>query len=556
MIDLRACTLASALFLSLVVLSDSSYAESAPKSGAGATNGERRVTLTQTVEPSFHIEPIVHRFNARRGTTIPFRFEIKSTGKAMNVTAIPVKLRQEATGIILHDTKGLAPEEITFTSPAQFELAPGESKYIEGTLTVPLAKSNFLSFGVLVRDNGQASADAPQGDNPSQIKAGVRFVTQYVLRIDVETGVKDLSQMDHLVFEHGQVLNERGMPVAKTYLTNPTDFAFECAVRGTIRSSSTSRPKPFRMTLPSRVSLEGDERYLVRIMPKSRIVLSANVDSLLFPGKQTLLLEVTNGRRALVDQSFAVNVRPGDFPALETRLAYLDRELSVEPAQIEVGKISTSKRTCNLTFTNNSTNSKSVQIELKDLQGNALSGIRLSSSDVEVKPGRTKTVRASVQSSQASDQATYGVVQLKIQSGETATTRELPLAALFASPPSPSVRVGELESVEKAGHTSFRLLVTNEGEGYAPVHADLQIAKETGHALLLADGFGRWLKPGESRELAFMPRESLPAGSYQVSLNLQTSPEQEPVTQTLNIQLSPEATKSVATDSPKAAQAG
>jgi hypothetical protein len=530
--------------LALIAFAVPAQADSTAKDSAANRNAdgqERRVTLRQTVEPSFHIEPIVHRFEALRGAKIPFRFEIRSTGKAMNVTVMPVRLRQELTGIILHDLEGAAPEEIELSSQTEFKLAPGESQYIEGIVTVPLAKSNFLSFGVLVRDNGQASAEKPGESDPNVVKAGVRFVTQYVLRIDIETGVKDLSEMDHLVFEQGQVFSEQGMPVVKTMLFNPTDFAFECAVRGTIKSGNTSRPQPFRMTLPSRASLENDERFLIRIMPKSKIVLSAAVEELLFPGEQTLQLEVTNGRRAVVDQSFAVNVRPGDFPALETKLAYLDRELSVQPAQIEVGKIEGSSRSTNLRFTNSSVNPKTVKLQVRDLQGNELNTIQLSSNDFELKPGRTQTIRASVQSSDV-DVAQYGVIQLQIGEGPEQTSQELPLAVLLGQPASPNVGLGELESVEQNGYTSFRLKVTNNGTGYAPVHADLQVARESsGRALELADGFGRWLKPGETRELMFKPQEVLPEGDYQVSLRLQTTPDQAPVTQTLIIHLAPTA---------------
>ncbi len=513
---------ASVLILSIGLLwfSASANAESHSRVDPVGPDGERRVTLTQRVEPSFHIEPIVHRFEARRGAVIPFKFEIKSTGKAMNVTVLPVQLRQELTGIILHDLNGEAPTEMRFSSPTEFKLAEGETHYIQGELTVPLAKSNFLSYGVLVRDNGGDPASRNDSSDPARVSAGIRFVTQYVLRVDVETGVKDLSQMGHLVFEQGHVVNEKGMPVARTFLVNPTDFAFECSVRGTIESSSTSRPQPFHMVLPSRENLGGEQRHLVRIMPRSRVVLNAPVDSLLFPGEQSLTVEVTNGRRALVDQSFSINVGQGTFPALETQLAYLDNELSVQPAQIEVGSITGSKRTCNLRFTNNSIDTKSVRMELRDLTDNPLSGLVLSSDNFEVKPGRTKTVRASLQSSSEIDQAKFGTIQVWVNNGRgQQNTQSLPVALLFGEPPIPSIQVGELQSVEKNGHTSFRLAVTNSGEGYVPVHADLQVADGVGHALELADGFGRWLRPGETRELVFMPERTLVTGDYKISLN-------------------------------------
>lgn len=70
--------------------------------------------------------------------------------------------------------------------------------------------------------------------------------------------------------------------------------------------------------------------------------------------------------------------------------------------------------------------------------------------------------------------------------------------------------------------------------------AELEIADGSGRPRELADGFGRWLRPGERRELVFRPKDALPAGRYQVSLNLTTSEEAEPVQRTLIIQLDPD----------------
>jgi hypothetical protein len=531
--------------IGLIATSTNSFAESTTTVD-DLGGGEKRVTLSQTVEPSFQIEPIVHRFEARRGTTIPFQFEIKSTGKAMNVTVMPVKLRQEVTGIILHDDMGIAPDELKFTSPTEFELAPGEAIHLTGEVTVPLAQSNYLSYGVLVRDNGYVADRTPDPTDPSRITAGVRFVTQYVLRIDIETGVKDVSEMNKLVFEHGNVVREAGMPIAKTFLVNPTDYAFECNVRGTIESDTTSRPKPFRMTLPSRVNLVDDEKYLVRIMPRSRVQVLAPVDDMLFPGKQSLRLEVTNGRRGLVDQTFAVNVGQGDFPALEVQQAYLDAEMSVHPAQIEVGSIAGASRSANLQFTNNSVSAKSIVATLVDLDGKPIDDVKLSSDAFDVRPGRTKTIRLSVPSSTHSDAMKYGELVLRVESENgAASEKAIPIAMMYGTPPTPDVVVGELLSVEKNGFTSFALTVENSGVGFVPVHADLEIADGSGRVMELADGFGKWLRPGEQRELVFAPTVSLPKGRYQVVLNLRTTDDQAPVTKTLIIELDPKPAASL-----------
>tara|TARA_R110002049_G_scaffold285698_4_gene467084 strand:+ start:249287 stop:250966 length:1680 start_codon:yes stop_codon:yes gene_type:complete len=509
------------------------------KSPSGPAAAGKRVTLTRSVEPSFHIEPIVQRFEAKRGAVIPFQFLIKSTGKSMDVSVAAVSLRQQETGLVMHDGEGAPSDAVRFTSPIEFALAPGESHVIEGTVTVPLAKTNFLSYGVLVRDNGMVSGEEIDKSDPSKTSATVRFVTQYVLRIDIETGVKDLSELNHLVFEDGGIYRDKGLPIARTYLTNPTDYAFEFGVRGEIDSENGSKPKPFHFSMPSRSTLKTDEKYLVRLMPRSRIRLESPVDSLLFPGKQQMHVSVTNGRRSVVEKSFPLHVRGGDFPALETQLAYLSDHLSVQPAQIQVGQAAGSNRSCNLRFVNTSDQPQSVAMQVRDLSGEPLDGIRLSSDSFEVKPGRSKTIRATIRAQRGDHRVRFGQIHLSVEGESVADA--LPLAVINGERPEPRVELGDLQSLQQSGVTSFRLPVTNQGDGFVPVHADLQVADTQGRAYELADGYGRWLKPGETRELAFIPDTVLEAGDYQLTLTFKTTEDQPPVTRTLVITLDPNA---------------
>ena len=470
-----------------------------------------RVTLTRSVQPSFHIEPIVHRFAARRGAVIPFEFLIRSTGKEMDVSVLPVKLRQEESGIILHDDESEPAEEIKFVSETSFHLSAGESFVIKGEVTVPLAKSNFLSYGVLVRDNGQLSDETGASADDEKTSAAIRFVTQYVLRIDIETGEKDLSEMNQLVFDRGRVRTIAGMPVAESLLVNPTNFAFECQVRGEVESPTRSRAKPFRMGMSSRANLEDEEKYLVRIMPNSRVRVFSPIEDMLFPGNQVLKLSLSTGRRTLNEQDFAVNISGGDFPALETKLAYLSESLSVSPAQIQLGQIAAANRTTALRFTNSSTDEQTVQLSLTDLKGNPIDHVRLSSDEFSVRAGRSKSVRATLNRNSEIDRPLYGRVKIAtLVDGNVAQEQRLPLALLFGAPAAPSIQIGDLQSIESNGHTSFRLAVTNNGKGFVPLHADLQIADTSGHVFNLGDGYGKWMEPGETRELKFNPEEALP----------------------------------------------
>jgi len=73
----------------------------------------------------------------------------------MNLKVAPVNLRQEETGVILHDESGKPSDAVKLSTPEEFRLKPGEATKIRGTVTVPIAKTNYLSFGILVQDRGQ-----------------------------------------------------------------------------------------------------------------------------------------------------------------------------------------------------------------------------------------------------------------------------------------------------------------------------------------------------------------------------------------------------------------
>ena len=200
---------------------------------------------------------------------------------------------------------------------------------------------------------------------------------------------------------------------------------------------------------------------------------------------------------------------------------------------------SSAKRSCNLRFSNNSAVEKYVQAELIGLSGEPINGIRLSASEFEVKPGRTKTIRASVSSRSDLDRAVFGNVRLRITGGSDGSTsvQELPLALIMGDRPPENVKIGELQSLLIGDKTSFRLSVTNNGEGYVPIHGELQIASGKSQAIELADGYRRWLRPGETRELAFTPDRPLVAGKYQLSLHVETAEGSQPFDQTLVVDL-------------------
>ncbi|WP_236621275.1 hypothetical protein [Rhodopirellula sallentina] len=514
-----------------------SAAENSGRQPSGAAPAGKRISLTRRVEPSFRVEPVVHRFRGRRGEVIPFSFEIASTGKVMNVDIRAVSLRQEETGIILHDENSRPMGGVRFTSPKKFQLRPGEKFQIEGEVTVPLNKTNYVSFGILVRDGGQISDGSKEPLEAGKTRAAIRFVTQYVLRVDIETGAQDVGDMNRLHFDRGELISREGLPYVRAYLNNPTDDALECDVRAQLTGSDASAWSPVRLNMPSRSELKDDSRYLVRIMPRSRLRLEGPVDGVIPRGDYELNLRLSNGRRAMVQAAFPTRVNSNSFRGLSALVATLDEGVTVEPSQIELGRVADADRMTTLLFSNRGQEPKSVRLIAKDQAGEPLDGVMLSSKSFVLKPGRSKTVRAMLR---GRSEAAHEWGTLEVACEESESTKQLPLALIHEQRPEIQLTAEEMQWAQLPTGNAFTMKIQNEGEGYAPLFAQLNLAAQQGHPIKMSDGFGAWLTPGESRELQFMVPASLQPGAYQIKLDVRSANETVVAQRTLMLEITPE----------------
>ena len=523
-------------------LSNDSLAQSPTANEPSSTASQgRRVSLTRSVEPSFNIEPVVHRFRARRGEVIPFVFEITSTGKSMNIDVKPVNLRQEETGIILHDEHSEAMGGVTLTSPTQFELVAGEKFRIEGTVKVPLVKSNYVSFGLLVRDRGILTADGGELEE-GETRASVKFVTQYVLRVDIETGSQQIGNVGSMRFDGGHLIDREGMPFVRTYLVNPSDYALECGVRAElIDGGGDEIGDPTRLFMPSRSALDDDKRFLVRIMPRSRLRLEAPLSAAIVDGDYTLHLELSNGRRTMITADYPAAVHRQQFGALAVHSLMLPGQVSIVPAQLELGKISDTERMSTIQVTNHGSETQNVTLNARDHQDNLLTTMKLSSDAFSLKPGRSKTIRAMLR----------GTTDLKSQWGQILVTTDnareqtIPISLVHAQRPEMNLEASELQWLAPGTephlpHGAFVMTVRNQGMGYSPINGVLKLAAEQGRPVSLADGFGKWLAPNSARELVFALPQGTPAGKYQIRLRVGSREDTDVADQTLVLELTDE----------------
>ncbi|WP_173401888.1 hypothetical protein [Rhodopirellula baltica] len=502
------------------------------RTGAIDTRDGRRVSIEQRVEQAFRIEPVVQRFKGRRGEVIPFSFTVTSTGKTMQIDVSPIQLRQEESGIILHDEHSPPMEGVKFTTPTRFTLNAGETVELKGKVTIPLAKTNYLSFGLLVRDEGMVDEPTDADAVGGQTRAAIRYVTQYVLRVDVETGLTNLSSIEQMEIEDAQVVSHEGMPYIRAYVKNPSNFALECRVRAELSHSdsadaSKSRSAdPVALFMPSRANLDDDEKYLVRMMPNARLRLEAPLETSLIDGQYDLNLMVSNGRRTMLERTFPQTLLVNSFRALDTRIANLGPGVTLEPAQIELGRVEGTQRMVTLEVKNNSDDDQLIHLVPRDHLGDPMSRLMLSSTKFELDAGRSKTIRALLRgvSRESSQWGTLDIIRRNLKSpNDVESATSLPLELVHQQRPQLTVAAGPLQWANLTDGNAFVIEVANEGEGYAPIQGELLLGRDDGsrpHRLL--DGFGRWLAPGQKRELQFHLPAEIDAGRYQIRLTVRS----------------------------------
>ncbi len=318
--------------------------------------------------------------------------------------------------------------------------------------------------------------------------------------------IKDYSELQRVSLEQGAIRADNVSRLRKLYLNNPTNLAFECVVQGTIESSQTRHPQPFYLGLPCRRELAIEQRSLVRVMPKSRVRLEAGIDSLLFPGNQQLNVKVSSGSHTFKEQQFDFDVERGQFGGLETKLAFVGNQVSVEPAQIELSMVGRTPRTRMMVFHNNSNTTQSVSHHCTDAYRRALGRTETFQRHVRHQARRAKSIRLIIEKS-PTETSTYGqlLVRLAGQASEPDRTEALPVALIYSPPTPPKLEVGELLTIASEGHTRFELAVTNHSEGYVPCSRTLK-HHFTPRPIALAR---RWIRP-----LARASRNSRVCGLY------------------------------------------
>lgn len=494
--------------------------------GPKSSNKGKEVSVTESFEPSFRIEPLSQHLSGKSGAIVGFEFSVESANREADIEVTPIGLRQEISGMILHDQEAPQADIIKLTSPSTMKLASNTPAKIQGLVQFPRGEAKFHSIGILVKDVGTAAKLAANTDpNKQKTQAAIRFITQYVLRIDLELEGARGENANVLTIEKLDLVPFDGRPKLMAQILNPSDSTFEFEVRAKLRSSPSDRTaRSIRLAMPVRESMESEERFVGRILPKSRIRMVELLPEAIASGSYDADIEILFGDRVLTKKTHKVDVNASDFPAQEVLIAQLGQDVQVSPAQVELSQLRGGNRRLTLFVKNNGKDTKTIDLAALDASGLALNAATIQPQNFTLAPNGNRKISITLKSQSDSEEPTlYGTLSLQCRSDKKdfEETRKLPLALALKKSPIAEVKMSPVQWDASGKYASFRNSVTNLGSTHLALEARLSIFDERGARIQIPAGFGKWLMPGQSSKLEFRMEQPLSPGKYQLKCELQ-----------------------------------
>lgn len=494
---------------------------------------QRQTMVQDTFNPAFQIEPLVQRLSGRRGEVLRFQFTLQTLNQDTDVEILKVGLRQDITGQILQDERGGESNPLEIIGETKVHLTRDIPYTIEGLLRVPDGDASFHALGVLVRDNGAVKERLREFDQSGKAvtKAGIRFVTNYVLRVDLDVVGARGEQAKSLILEEGRIAPFNGLPKVGVIVRNPANTAFEYQMRTHLRAFPSDHTfDDLRMVMPVRAAMESEERYVGRVLPGCSVRMEELLPQNLLSGKYQLEAELLDGGRVINRRTFAIEVDSEDFPAQEVKVKQAGGGIYVSPAQIELSQARGGQRRLGVEFKNTSTSARTISLAALSDQGKTLTNVIVQPETFTLSAGRSRKVSLTLRTKSNIEQPVeFGTLQIKSSDAtqQFANTGTVALAIILGQTKEPNISLQPLRFVPDSKYPCFRTVVQNQGRVHVPLDARLLIASESGQRRVLTGGFGRWLLPGESANLEFRLDRELTAGNYQIMCELENG--QEPI---------------------------
>lgn len=487
---------------------------------------QQEVALKQTFVPSFSIEPLVARISGRRGDVVQFSFKIRTAKPDANVEIKLVGLRQDITGQVHHDERNANQDTIQLLNGGNITLEQDTPFQLEGMVKVPPGDANFHSWGVLVRDLGRARDRTSQVDEQGKEKtsAGINFVTQYLLRVDLDVEGARGEHERALSLDDVQVAVKDGLPQLVALVRNPSQTAFEFELKSQLKQHEGDRSfAQNRLVMPVRESSEGPERFVGRVLPQSQLMMRGLIHEPLMSGTYLAELQMLVGGKTVSKKQFTVTVDSADFPAQEAIIKQMPGGIYITPPQFELSQNRGGQRRVSVEIKNNSSEPKNISLSAAGANQAPLPLVSISPTEFSLSPGRSRKLSISLKSTKEVAQAIqYGEITVHATgAGGYAQTGQLPVALLLAATPTPELRLDQLRWIPKDNYPCFRIQVNNSGQIHQPLHARLIIMAESGTRTTVPAGFGKWLMPGQTTDLEFRLDRPLPPGKYSITTELQ-----------------------------------
>ncbi|MCA9085612.1 MAG: hypothetical protein KDA81_16240, partial [Planctomycetaceae bacterium] len=323
-----------------------------PKASPANPTELQAVRVQEQMKPAFLIQPLVHRLAARRGQLLRFEFEIESNARPTRLVIRPVAMSQQEHGVIMPDPEAAEPNVIQVLSASEVSLAKGEKHVIQCQMRIPPGNSPFLSYGVLVTELPRQ--DLGEAKDPNQPRVGIRFMTQYLLRADVEVlGVRGDS-VSQLELQAGTLTERDGNAIINVFIRNPTDTPMEFQMRTELIARETGRRIRSPLWVPVRSNQLPPDRYNTRILAETRLRMEGTLSEPVFSGDYDLKVEVVHQNAVVKEETFPVTIHSGDFPAQDATVVRVARDISIEPPHVELSLRKGGNRLQALTIRNGS----------------------------------------------------------------------------------------------------------------------------------------------------------------------------------------------------------
>jgi len=486
--------------------------------------------LRQSVKPSFLIKPLVHRIDARRGQLLKFNFSIENNTEGVRLEIRPVAMIQRENGAILPDTENPPPEQIRLLTPKSVVLSEGEEHIIRCQMRVPVTNAPFLSYGVLVKeiplqDNGPRG---PQ-DEP---RVGIKFVTQYLLRVDLTVLGARGDSVSLLQLDEGSLIQQEGRPRVRLFVDNPTDTAMEFGVKCHLRSlASGATGNSQSLAVPVRASQPIPARYDARILGQARLRMEEYLPDPVFPGDYELVAQLKFHGRTVGEQRFPIRIRQGDYPAQDASIVRVSKDIIVEPANVELSLRRGGSRIQTLTLRNNSLQHVNVDLRPLDANGEQADWYSVRPASMKLAPGRIRKVVITPGRRRDLTEHLYGAVGLNVtpEDGKAIGEKRIPVALLSRNDSPAELEPGEIRWKADSGRYGFVLPLVNQGGRHVPLEGRMTLIDDYGRGTAIEAGFGKWLLPGRDAEMLFLIQKFPPPGMYQMKITVNQGPGREPL---------------------------